>query len=221
MKPNTISENVIFEPIQAKDVSSLKMGVTPDGQRIFLYDTREQLIQPIMLCSEEETKALREQYEKDNKIQRDFVKYLARQGVLELYFSKAYCRVARRRGTRPRGFQIHHIIPLSLGGTNDFSNLMLVHEDIHMEIHERIWDGIYKMMKEAGVGSTAMVILPVLPPVMNKADICQLMSVEQLRQKMTAEKCRKQRDAYRNSTSKQCFRQRIHHIRGGGYDRGR
>jgi hypothetical protein len=35
-------------------------------------------------------------------------------------------------------FECHHIIPLSLGGTNDFTNVALVAPALHKDIHEYI-----------------------------------------------------------------------------------
>ena len=35
----------------------------------------------------------------------------------------------------PQGYHVHHILPRSLGGTNDPKNLIALHIDDHMSIH--------------------------------------------------------------------------------------
>lgn len=198
----------------------LKIGMTQDGQKVFSYETKDKMLLTATVRSEEETHRLREEYELNNKVQHDFIKMLAASGVLDCFFFKQFCTIMRRRGTQPRGYQIHHILPLSLGGTNDFENLMLVQKDAHAEIHKRIWDDIYKIMNAEGVGTRAKVLVPALPVVMRNSDLWLLLSPEQLRQKILAEKCRGQKENYHNKTichAKQSCRMRM----GRDYGRGR
>ena len=39
--------------------------------------------------------------------------------------------------TRETGWDIHHILPKAMGGTDQFSNLMLLHPNCHRQIHRR------------------------------------------------------------------------------------
>lgn len=36
----------------------------------------------------------------------------------------------------------HHILPVSMGGTDDYSNLVIVHEDVHKLIHATLLETI-------------------------------------------------------------------------------
>jgi hypothetical protein len=40
--------------------------------------------------------------------------------------------------TKIQRFDAHHIVPLTLGGTNDPNNLVLVNKSMHEEIHDYI-----------------------------------------------------------------------------------
>ena len=170
-----------------------------DGNLVFTYDSRmEKEVKPVLYRDDEAVCAMRMAYEKNNKIQREFMKHLAAQGHLNKVFPKSVVRAALNRGARPRNYQVHHIIPLCCGGSNDFSNLMLVHKDVHAEIHDRIWKGIYKTLAVGIKQRHAFVDLPKLPPVMIPEDKVLLLSVEELSRLLAKDKCKKAKAAYRN-----------------------
>ena len=170
-----------------------------DGNLVFTYDSRmEKEVKPVLYRDDEAVCAMRMAYEKNNKIQREFMKHLAAQGYLNKVFPKSVVRAALNRGARPRNYQVHHIVPLCCGGSNDFSNLMLVHKDVHAEIHDRIWKGIYKTLAAGIKQRHAFVDLPTLPSVMVPEDKILLLSLEELRRLLAKEKCKRAKRAYHN-----------------------
>lgn len=170
-----------------------------DGNLVFTYASRmEKDVRPVLYRDDEAVHAMRMAYEQNNKIQREFLKHLAAQGHLNKVFSKSVVRAALTRGARPRNYQVHHIVPLCCGGSNDFSNLMLVHKDVHAEIHDRIWKGIYKTLAGGIKQRHAFVDLPKLPPVMIPEDRVLLLNLEELRRLLGKEKCKRAKVAYHN-----------------------
>ena len=55
-------------------------------------------------------------------------------------------------------FQTHHILPVSLGGGNEFENLAWVHPRLHEEIHQNINEQIQGMR----VGDKRYIMLPMM-----------------------------------------------------------
>lgn len=148
--------------------------------------------------SDEEVHQMRQAYEKENKIQREFLKFLAKSGAMNNIFSRSVVKMAEQRGARPRGYQIHHIIPLCCGGTNDFDNLMLVHKNVHAEIHGRIWSDVYKMLGE-DKEQQSFIELPRLPQVMIPEDQIMLLSLNEVRRLLSAQKCKRKKAEYLNT----------------------
>ena len=68
------------------------------------------------------------------------------------------CRVAFRKRIRgPKmGLEIHHVVPLSLNGSNNHSNLVLVEHDLHAAIH-RLID---PQMADMQTGESRLIRLP-------------------------------------------------------------
>lgn len=63
----------------------------------------------------------------------------------------------RRHHHSPSYYQIHHVLPLSLGGTNSWENLVMVHPKKHRKIHEAIDSQIEGML----YGESRLILLPV------------------------------------------------------------
>ena len=53
-------------------------------------------------------------------------------------------------------YQTHHILPVSLGGTNDFDNLSLVERQMHAYIHEILSSQTKGML----AGTTRKILIP-------------------------------------------------------------
>lgn len=147
--------------------------------------------------TEEEVHQMRQAYEKENRIQREFLKFLARTDQMNGIFSKSVIKMAEQRGARPRGYQIHHIIPLCCGGTNDFNNLMLVHKSVHAEIHSRIWMDVFDYLTQHK-DKTVYIEMPRLPKVMIPEDQIMLLTLNEVRHLLSAQKCKRKKADYLN-----------------------
>jgi hypothetical protein len=74
----------------------------------------------------EELRALRSSF--DNGLRRDFLADIGARRADELRAAGlTEAEIARvAAGRLPEGYQVHHIIPLDVGGTNDVANLLLI-----------------------------------------------------------------------------------------------
>lgn len=107
-----------------------------------------------------EKAALRNQF--DQEIRRDFLKSLAQRRVDLAAAGFSQQQVATlARGHVPHGYQVHHIRPLDDGGTNDFSNLVLIraHPD-----HEAIHRVLDPQIQSLAVGESRTVRMPMVTP---------------------------------------------------------
>jgi hypothetical protein len=106
----------------------------------------------------EEKQRLREAFDSD--VRRSFLQYLARsqrdgprsRGLTEQNLATL------SQGRVPRGYQVHHIRPLDNGGTNDFTNLVLIRA--HPE-HEAVHRYLDPQIHGLAVGQSRQVRLPV------------------------------------------------------------
>ncbi|MBR4927189.1 MAG: HNH endonuclease [Alphaproteobacteria bacterium] len=177
---------MIEEIIDENNIVLFKIGLRGSTQR---YE--------VIWTPDEEVQQKRQEYEKENKVQREFLKFLAKSGEMDGIFSKSVIKMAAQRGARPRGYQIHHIIPLCCGGTNDFDNLMLVHKNVHAEIHDRIWAGVYQLLSYQK-GEKATMEVPCLPRVMIPEDQIMLLTLNEVRRLLSAQKCKRKKADYLN-----------------------
>ena len=69
-----------------------------------------------------------------------FVQKCAEQGLFDSVFTPEEIETAKKYGSLPEEYDIHHIIPLSLGGTNEESNFCVIHRDIHTVLHQRYFN---------------------------------------------------------------------------------
>uniref|UniRef100_UPI003EB9356C HNH endonuclease n=1 Tax=Bacillus maqinnsis TaxID=3229854 RepID=UPI003EB9356C len=79
----------------------------------------------------EETAKLRKEF--NSSIRNNFLKEFANDSKKVKYLIKADLGeqdiVRMKDGLNPRGWQVHHNLPLDDGGTNDFTNLVLIKND--------------------------------------------------------------------------------------------
>ncbi|WP_397537124.1 HNH endonuclease signature motif containing protein [Rummeliibacillus pycnus] len=79
----------------------------------------------------EETAKLRKQF--NSSVRKNFLKEFANNPIRVEYLRKAGLGeddIARMKdGLNPKGWQVHHNLPLDDGGTNDFTNLVLIKND--------------------------------------------------------------------------------------------
>ena len=113
----------------------------------------------------EVTKALRKQFDR-RKLNQVFVKWLFKQGILNQYADIINLEKAAS-GRVPRGFDVHHIIPLSGGGKNKFSNFCLIERSLHKFINKKCFDPALRNIK---VGESVDIELPDFGPVALRRD---------------------------------------------------
>lgn len=108
--------------------------------------------------SHERTALLRKEF-KHEKATKLFLEYLYKAGYINPHqFSMD--RISK--GKLPRGFDIHHIVPLSGGGTNDLSNLCLIEKSLHRFLNRHCFD---PALKNIHLGETVEINVPDLLPV--------------------------------------------------------
>ncbi len=95
------------------------------------------------------------------------VKKMAEAGFFTGYFSHKAERLARKKGVLPAGFQIHHIVPLKLGGTSEISNLCVVDAETHAMMHQLIYQPILNKLK---IDDEGILFLPEFKKVITKED---------------------------------------------------
>ena len=72
-----------------------------------------------------------------------------------------------KRGKIPHGFDVHHIIPLSGGGTNHVSNLCLIEQSLHKFLNKKCFDPALRSIK---IGETVEIDVPDLPKIALRSD---------------------------------------------------
>lgn len=184
---------------KGKKLSLIRTYLNADGELLFTYRSLPaNKIYNVSYCDDETVMKKRAEYEKNNLIQRSFVKYLAAKGAMDGIFPKAVVRSACNNGARPRNYQVHHIVPLCCGGDNSFDNLMLVHKDVHAEIHNRIWKDIYNILKQ-NKQQQACAYIPKLPIVMTPREQIYLLDTEEIEYLLLSEKSKRSRQSYNNA----------------------
>lgn len=76
-----------------------------------------------------------------------FIKLMALNGKLDSILTKKECRIAIKKGILPKKFNVHHYVPLSLGGKNDSSNMCVIEKRLHKWLHAYLLDPIYRDVK--------------------------------------------------------------------------
>lgn len=113
----------------------------------------------------EVTKALRKDFD-HRDLNHKFVKWLYRKGFLDKYADLINLERAKR-GKIPHGFDVHHILPISCGGTNHVSNLCLIEKSLHKFINQKCFDPVLRRLK---IGETGTVEIPDFPKVALRRD---------------------------------------------------
>ena len=122
------------------------------------------------LQTPEETKRLRTEFDRRN-MNKKFMKWLYRKKKLVPYAD--YISIERaRRGRIPHGFDIHHIIPLSGGGTNHVSNFCLIERSLHKFLNKKCFEPALRGVK---IGQTVMIEVPDLKQIALRSEYMDFM----------------------------------------------
>ena len=113
----------------------------------------------------EKTHELRKEF-RHQDVTRKFLNFLLDNGYLDRIKYRLNIRRIRK-GKVPKNFDVHHIIPLSGGGSNALSNLCLIEKSFHKFLNRRCFDPALKDIQE---GETVEIDIPDLPPVALYAD---------------------------------------------------
>ena len=93
----------------------------------------------LKMCSDYEISQKRAFFRKKyftNKEGALLIKNCAKKGVFNNDMTQSEIEQALQKGVLPDRFVIHHILPLSLGGDNNTSNLCIIHQDLHTALHK-------------------------------------------------------------------------------------
>lgn len=96
----------------------------------------------------------------NNSVRKDFlksissdIKNLKSHGLSETDIQKL------KDGLVPKGYQVHHELPLDASGTNDFSNLVLIKNDPYHKVITNYQNSIARTMK---IGESKEVLWPII-----------------------------------------------------------
>ncbi len=142
----------------------------------------------VRYVSPSEIAALRKEYKKlyhlpsdQNKQCHKAVRYFAFKGLLDGLFSKAQFKAASEKGRLPEGYEIHHIVPLSCGGTNALCNLCLVPQEVHKQLHHYVWTPVHDRLAAKKEKTVFKVHLPQMPRVLSSSDRFLFMTEDEIR----------------------------------------
>lgn len=108
---------------------------------------------------------------------RMVMKWAEKQGrALEKYLPISDIIRMLSAGQTPTGYNIHHLVPRGLGGTqDDVDNIVLIEREAHKKLHEFMKDAkliqYLSDLEAAGKFKKAYLSIPVLPPVVHESDI--------------------------------------------------
>lgn len=104
---------------------------------------------PLTRSSQKETAQKRAFFRKLHKSEKgsSFVRWCAAEGLLNGILTSSEMKRAQKGGVLPADYDICHLVPLSLGGTNKTENLCIIQKSLHTALHrkhfmllEREWD---------------------------------------------------------------------------------
>lgn len=99
-----------------------------------------------------------------NRVRKNFIQYCAYQGLLDDYLSFRQIKAAKK-GNLPNKMSIHHIQPLSGGGSSEFSNLCIISDSLHHYLNRFWFAPQLKSTEHEPYGFKKEIVLPELPMV--------------------------------------------------------
>lgn len=146
-----------------------------------LYKEEEVFVYKIKKIAKEdvaEARFIYEQLNYENDKPVHVVREMADLGYFDGLFSNKAVRAAKKKGVLPEGYQIHHIVPLKLGGSNSVKNLCVVDCETHAMLHQLIYQPIIDKMQ---LSEEAVLILPPFDRVIKKEDRAKFFLFSELR----------------------------------------
>lgn len=171
----------------------VKTGINEANQIFYaLDDTYRGEKKPIRIVNPSEQRKVKDEF-KDNSIAKRWVKYLAYQGVFDKKFTPEQINLAKKEGVLPHKgniplYNVHHIIPIEFGGTNEFANLCVIHQKVHRALHDEFWNKIKEIWKETS--GEKFVVIRDMDPFMTDHSLFKL---------FPPEVCKKITKNYKNS----------------------
>lgn len=104
------------------------------------------------------------------EVANEFVKAVARKGLLNKLMKRRDVLYAIKTGRLPKRFNVHHYVPLALGGKNESSNLCIIERKLHGWLHAYLLEAIYRDVKLDGSSKKAYLELPIKQDVLTVAD---------------------------------------------------
>ncbi len=94
------------------------------------------------------------------EVANEFVKKIAKKGLLNNILNKRDVIYAIRTGRLPKKFNVHHYVPLALGGKNEETNLCVIERKLHKWLHSYLLEPIYRDVKLDGTHKKSYLELP-------------------------------------------------------------
>lgn len=94
------------------------------------------------------------------EVANEFVKKIAKKGLLNGILKRREIIHAIKTGMLPKKFNVHHYVPLGLGGKNEESNLCVIERKLHKWLHSYLLEPIYRDVKLDGTHKKSYIELP-------------------------------------------------------------
>ena len=104
---------------------------------------------------------VRKERKEFKRIKKGFIKYIACKGYFDKVLTKSEIRKARKKGVIPEYLDIHHIIPLSGGGSSEFKNLVVVTKSTHKFINKNFFQPQLSRHLNDPLGSVYEIVIPI------------------------------------------------------------
>ncbi len=96
-------------------------------------------ISKITIPSLKSRRNIRKEYERDKKELNLELFNLNRKEIIQ-YFGRFSPELSEfEKGILPIGWTVHHILPISCGGSNELANLLIIHNSLHELMNDRIY----------------------------------------------------------------------------------
>lgn len=81
-----------------------------------------------------------------DSIKSKFLQHIAEKGYLNALFDEETIEGCKR-GYCPKGYDVHHVIPLAFGGKNEFKNFCLIERRAHQILNRRLFDKMLPLVE--------------------------------------------------------------------------